>query len=189
MSDDAPTAERRSLATVREPATAAASGSSSGMAAGVGKTYRMLLEGHAEPEAGRDVVIGFLETHGRARDRASWRRASRSSRAAASPTADTELEEMDLPAILARAPELCLIDELAHTNAAGRRARQALRGRRGRARRRDRRASRPSTSSTSRSLNDQVAELTGIRVRETIPDAVLGARRRGRADRPHAARR
>src|SRR5258708_21536772 len=76
-----------------------------GMAAGVGKTFRMLLEGHAEQEAGRDVVIGLLETHGRAetaalaqglpmipRPRVVYR--------------DTELEKMDLPAILARAPEL-----------------------------------------------------------------------------------
>ncbi len=89
-----------------------------GMAAGVGKTFRMLLEGYAEQEAGRDVVIGLLETHGRAdtaalaeglpmipRRRVTYR--------------DTTLEEMDLPAILARAPELCLIDELAHTNAPG----------------------------------------------------------------------
>ena len=88
--------------------------------------------------SGRDVVIGYLEPHGRAetaaqadglevvpRRRVTYR--------------DTPLEEMDLPAILRRAPELCLIDELAHTNAPGRRAREALRGRRGRARRRDRR--------------------------------------------------
>ena len=88
------------------------------MAAGVGKTYRMLQEGQAEAEAGRDVVIGYLEPHGRAetapqaegleivpRRRVRYR--------------ETELEEMDLPAILARGPELCLIDELAHTNAPG----------------------------------------------------------------------
>ena len=89
-----------------------------GMAAGVGKTFRMLLEGHAEQEAGRDVVIGLVETHGRAetaalaeglpmipRRRVDYR--------------GTEVEEMDLPAILARAPELCLIDELAHANPPG----------------------------------------------------------------------
>ena len=45
------------------------------MAAGVGKTYRMLQEGQAEPEAGRDVVIGYLEPHGRAGDRGPGRRA------------------------------------------------------------------------------------------------------------------
>jgi len=143
-----------------------------GMAAGVGKTYFMLLEGHAEQEAGRDVVIGLLETHGREetalvaeglpllpRRRVRYR--------------ETALEEMDLPAILRRAPELCLIDELAHTNA-------------------------PGTEHTKRyedveevlaagidvlstlnvqhleSLNDQITELSGVRVRETIPDAILG---------------
>ena len=90
------------------------------MAAGVGKTYRMLQEGQAEAEAGRDVVIGYLEPHGRAetlalaegievvpRRRVSYR--------------DTVLEEMDLPAILRRDPELCLIDELAHTTSRVRR--------------------------------------------------------------------
>src|SRR4051794_16714760 len=89
-----------------------------GMAAGVGKTYRMLQEAQAEAEAGRDVVIGYLEPHGRAetvaqaqglevvpRRRVTYR--------------DTTIEEMDLPAILRRKPELCLIDELAHTNAPG----------------------------------------------------------------------
>ena len=89
-----------------------------GMAAGVGKTFRMLIEGHAEQEAGRDVVIGLLETHGRAetaalaeglpivpRRRVEYR--------------GTEVEEMDLPGIIVRAPELCLIDELAHTNPPG----------------------------------------------------------------------
>src|SRR3954451_3772004 len=89
-----------------------------GMAAGVGKTYRMLQEARAEAENGRDVVIGYLEPHRRPqtaaqagglevvpRRRVSYR--------------DVPLEEMDLPAILERAPELCLVDELAHTNAPG----------------------------------------------------------------------
>ena len=57
-----------------------------GMAAGVGKTYRMLLEGHAEQEAGRDVVIGLLETHGRA-ETARLAEGLRSSRAGACATA------------------------------------------------------------------------------------------------------
>src|ERR1700743_3565257 len=89
-----------------------------GMAAGVGKTYRMLQEGQAEALAGRDVVIGYLEPHGRSetleqaavlevvpRRRVEYR--------------DTALEEMDLPGVLRRDPELSLIDELAHTNAPG----------------------------------------------------------------------
>jgi len=143
-----------------------------GMAAGVGKTFRMLLEGHAEQEAGRDVVIGLLETHGRAetaklaeglpmipRRRVVYR--------------DTALEEMDLPAILQRAPELCLIDELAHTNAPGvehaKRYEDVD----------DVLAAGIDVLSTLNvqhleSLNDRIAELTGIRVRETIPDDVLG---------------
>ncbi len=142
------------------------------MAAGVGKTYRMLVEGRVEKDAGRDVVIGLLETHRRVdtarvaeglevipRRKVSYR--------------GTELEEMDLPGILARAPELCLIDELAHTNAPG-----------------VEHAKRYEDVETVlnagidvlstlnvqhlESLNDQVAELSGIRVRETIPDAFLG---------------
>jgi two-component system, OmpR family, sensor histidine kinase KdpD len=143
-----------------------------GMAAGVGKTFRMLLEGHAEQDAGRDVVIGLLETHGRAetahlaeglpmipRRRVTYR--------------DTTLEEMDLPAILERVPELCLIDELAHTNAPGvehpKRYEDVD----------DVLAAGFDVVSTLNvqhleSLNDQIAELTGVRVRETLPDDVLG---------------
>jgi two-component system sensor histidine kinase KdpD len=143
-----------------------------GMAAGVGKTYYMLLEGHAEQEAGRDVVIGLLETHGRAdtarlaeglpivpRLRVSYR--------------DTELEEMDLPAIVRRAPELCLIDELAHTNAPGLAHAKRYEDVE------DVLSAGIDVFSTLNvqhleSLNDRVTELSGIRVRETIPDAILG---------------
>jgi len=143
-----------------------------GMAAGVGKTYRMLLEGHADVEAGRDVVIGLLETHGRAetariadglamvpRRRVRYREAV--------------LEEMDLPAILNRAPELCLIDELAHTNAPG--TEHAKRYEDVEAVL----AAGIDVLSTLNiqhleSLNDHITELSGVRVRETIPDAILG---------------
>jgi two-component system sensor histidine kinase KdpD len=143
-----------------------------GMAAGVGKTYRMLLEGQAEQEAGHDVVIGLLETHGRAdtarvaeglelvpRRRVRYR--------------DTVVEEMDLPSILRRRPEICLIDELAHTNVPGTEH--------------DKRfedieavldAGIDVLSSLNvqhlESLNDHITELSGVRVRETIPDAILG---------------
>jgi two-component system sensor histidine kinase KdpD len=144
-----------------------------GMAAGVGKTYQMLREGQVEAENGRDVVIGYLEPHGRAdtvaqaegleivpRRRVAYR--------------DSVLEEMDVPALLRRQPELALIDELAHTNAPGiehekryQDVDEVL-------------AAGIDVFSTVNvqhleSLNDQVAELTGIRVRETVPDAVLGA--------------
>src|SRR5664280_1380386 len=142
------------------------------MAAGVGKTYRMLLEGRAELEAGRDVVIGLLETHGRAetaglaeglqvvpRRRLEYR--------------ETALEEMDLPAILRRAPELCLIDELAHTNAPGTEHAKRYEDIE------DVLAAGIDVLSTVNvqhleSLNDHITELSGIRVRETIPDAILG---------------
>jgi two-component system, OmpR family, sensor histidine kinase KdpD len=142
-----------------------------GMAAGVGKTYRMLQEAQAEAESGRDVVIGYLEPH---------KRPQTAAQAAGLETVprrrvvyrDLTLDEMNLPAILERRPELCLIDELAHTNAPG--------------------TEHPkrfddvvdvldagidvfSTVNVQHleSLNDQVAELTGTRVRETLPDGVL----------------
>src|ERR1035437_2699489 len=143
-----------------------------GMAAGVGKTYRMLQEGQAEAEAGRDVVIGYLEPHGRAETVAQAERLETIPRRRLS-YRDTTLEEMDLPAILHRRPELCLIDELAHTNAPGvehaKRFEDIA----------DVLTAGIDVYSTVNvqhleSLNDQVAELTGIRVRETVPDAVLG---------------
>jgi two-component system, OmpR family, sensor histidine kinase KdpD len=142
-----------------------------GMAAGVGKTYRMLQEGHAEAEAGRDVVVGLVETHRRPetaalvegleivpRRRVEYR--------------GTVLEEMDLPRILERSPELVLIDELAHSNAPG--VEHAKRYE-------DITAVLAagidvySTVNVQHleSLNDRVAELTGTRVRETVPDSVV----------------
>jgi two-component system, OmpR family, sensor histidine kinase KdpD len=143
-----------------------------GMAAGVGKTYRMLQEGHAEAEAGRDVAIGYMEPHKRPETSALAQGLETVPRRRLT-YRDTELEEMDLPALLARAPELALIDELAHTNAPGL----------GHGKRyedvRDVLAAGIDVFSTVNvqhleSLNDQVTELTGTRVRETIPDAVLG---------------
>ncbi len=142
-----------------------------GMAAGVGKTYRMLQEGQAEAEAGRDVVVGYLEEHGRAETIAQAEGLELVPRR----TIDyrgSALEEMDLPAVLQRQPELCLVDELAHTNVPG--------------------LEHPkryedvedllhaglevySTVNVQHleSLNDRVTELTGTRVRETVPDSVL----------------
>jgi two-component system sensor histidine kinase KdpD len=142
-----------------------------GMAAGAGKTFRMLQEGHAEADLGRDVAIGLVETHGREqtaqlvegldvipRRRVEYRGAT--------------LEEMDLPALLARAPELALIDELAHTNAPGvehaKRYEDVA----------DVLAAGSDVFSTLNvqhleSLKDAVFELTGVRVHETVPDSVL----------------
>jgi two-component system sensor histidine kinase KdpD len=143
-----------------------------GMAAGVGKTYRMLQEGHAQLEAGRDVVIGLLETHGRAETQAlaeglpvvPQRRVD---------YRGTELWDMDLPGVLKRAPELALVDELAHTNAPGLEHEKRYEDIE------DLLNAGIDVLSTVNvqhleSLNDQVAELSGVRVRETVPDSVLG---------------
>ena len=85
-----------------------------GMAAGVGKTYRMLQEGHAELDAGRDVAIGYMEPHRRPETSALAGGLEAVPRRTL-PYRGTELEEMDLPALLDRAPELALVDELAGT--------------------------------------------------------------------------
>ncbi len=143
-----------------------------GMAAGVGKTYRMLQEGHAEQNAGRDVAIGYMEPHRRPETSALAEGLETVSRRRVA-YRDTELEEMDLAALLVRAPEVALIDELAHTNAPGVEHEKRYEDVR------DVLAAGVDVFSTVNvqhleSLNDQVAELTGTRVRETIPDAVLG---------------
>jgi two-component system sensor histidine kinase KdpD len=144
-----------------------------GMAAGVGKTFRMLQEGRAEAEVGRDVVIGYLEPHDRAETTAQAQGLELVPRRRVS-HGDTTVEEMDLPAILQRAPELCLIDELAHTNPPGVEHEKRYQDIQ------DVLASGADVFSTVNvqhleSLNDQVAELTGVRVRETFPDAALAA--------------
>jgi two-component system sensor histidine kinase KdpD len=144
-----------------------------GMAPGVGKTYRMLQEGVAEADSGRDVAIGYLEPHGRAET------VAQADGLETIPRREVDyrgkpLEEMDLPAVLARRPELCLIDELAHTNAPGvehekryEDVRDVL----------DAGIDVFSTVNVQHleSLNDQVTQLTGALVRETIPDEVLSA--------------
>jgi two-component system sensor histidine kinase KdpD len=144
-----------------------------GMAAGVGKTYRMLQEGQAEAAAGRDVVIGYLEPHEREETSAQARGLEVVPRRPAR-VREVEVAEMDLPALLARAPELALIDELAHANPPG-----LEHGKRyediddvlG--------AGIDVFSTVNvqhlESLVDQVAELTGVRVRETVPDSVLAS--------------
>lgn len=142
-----------------------------GMAAGVGKTYRMLQEGHAEAESGRDVVIGYLEPHDRAETLAQARGLQMVTPRRVS-HGDLSLEEMDLSAILDRRPELALIDELAHTNAKGLEHQKRYEDID------DVLAAGIDVFSTVNvqhleSLNDRVAELTGVRVRETFPDSVL----------------
>jgi two-component system sensor histidine kinase KdpD len=142
-----------------------------GMAAGVGKTYRMLQEGYAELQTGRDMSIGYLETHGRhdierlSRGMPILPRRMVSYRG-------MELEEMDLPGILALAPNLCLIDELAHTNAPGSEHEKRFEDV-------DEVIAAGINVFTTlnvqhlESLNDRITELSGIRVRETLPDGVL----------------
>jgi two-component system, OmpR family, sensor histidine kinase KdpD len=144
-----------------------------GMAAGVGKTYKMLQDGQAEAIAGRDVVIGYLEPHGRT-DTLVQAEGLESVPRRFVNYRDTVLEEMDLPGIIARHPELCLIDELAHTNAPGTEHAKRYEDIA------DVLAAGVDVYSTVNvqhleSLNDQVAELTGTRVRETVPDAVLAS--------------
>jgi two-component system sensor histidine kinase KdpD len=144
-----------------------------GMAAGVGKTYRMLQEGRAEAEAGRDVVIGYLEPHDRAQTAAQAAGLELVPRRRVE-HGELTVDEMDLPALLRRAPELALIDELAHTNPPGlehvKRYEDID----------DVLAAGIDVFSTVNvqhleSLNDRVAELTGVTVRETFPDSVLSS--------------
>lgn len=142
-----------------------------GAAPGVGKTYTMLREGNQLRAKGIDIVVGLLETHGRQeteeqigslelipRRKLQYRQ--------------TELEEMDTRAIIKRNPEVVLIDELAHTNIPGSRYKKRYEdmmeileaG-----------ISVITTVNVQHleSLNDAVEQLTGIRVRERVPDAIL----------------
>lgn len=142
-----------------------------GMAPGVGKTYRMLEEGYRLRQEGIDVVIGLLETHNRQET------AQRAEGLEVVPRqqincSDIILSEMDTDAVLARQPQLVLIDELAHTNVPGSQ--------------REKRyqdvevvlAAGIDVYSTVNiqhleSLNDLVARITGVVVRERIPDRLL----------------
>jgi two-component system sensor histidine kinase KdpD len=143
------------------------------MAAGVGKTYRMLQEGRQAQDEGRDVVIGYLEPHDRPETAAIAVGLETVPRLRAQ-HGDLELDEMDVDAVIRRAPELALVDELAHTNAPGMRNEkryqdidEIL----------DAGIDVISTVNVQHleSLNDAIAELTDVRVRETFPDSVLEA--------------
>ena len=142
-----------------------------GAAPGVGKTYEMLTEGAARKRAGVDVVIGVVETHGRAETEAlvkdldliPKKQIDYQGRAIA---------EMDIDEVLKRRPRLALIDELAHTNAPG--SRHAKRWQDVE----ELLAAGIDVFSTLNiqhleSLNDVVASFTRVRVRETVPDSVL----------------
>ncbi|MBV9749770.1 MAG: sensor histidine kinase KdpD [Acetobacteraceae bacterium] len=144
-----------------------------GAAPGVGKTYEMLLTAQAKRREGVDVVIGVVETHGRAETEALAQGLEVIPRRKID-YRDRLIEEMDLDAILARRPRLVLVDELAHTNAPGSRhpkryldVEELL-------------AAGINVYATLNiqhveSLNDVVAKITRIRVRETVPDSIVDA--------------
>jgi two-component system, OmpR family, sensor histidine kinase KdpD len=142
-----------------------------GMAAGVGKTYRMLEEGRQAQHEGRDVVIGYLEPHDRAETSALAEGVEQVPHLRGS-HGGVELAEMDVDAVIARKPELALVDELAHTNAQEARNEKRyedideILG-----------AGIDVISTVNiqhlESLNDTIFELTEVRVRETFPDRVL----------------
>lgn len=142
-----------------------------GAAPGVGKTYEMLQSAHARRKSGTDVVVGFVETHGRAETEALVRGLEVIPRKLLEYRGQI-VEEMDLDAVIARRPKIALVDELAHTNAAGSRhpkryldVEELL--------------SHGIDVYTSvniqhiESLNDVVAQITHVRVRETVPDSIF----------------
>ena len=144
-----------------------------GSAAGVGKTYAMLSEGHRRAERGADVAVAFAETHGRPLTTALVDgleiipRAKLDYRGAI-------FEEMDIDAVLARHPQIALVDELAHTNIPGSRnekrwqdVEELL----------DAGIDVISTVNVQHleSLNDVVEKITGVPQRETVPDAIVRA--------------
>jgi two-component system sensor histidine kinase KdpD len=142
-----------------------------GAAPGVGKTYEMLQSAHARLKAGIDVVVGVVETHGRAETEALLRGLEVLPRKRLT-YKDQTLEEMDLDALIERRPQIALVDELAHTNAPGSRhpkryldVEELL--------------SHGIDVYTAvnvqhiESLNDVVAQITHVRVRETVPDSVF----------------
>jgi two-component system, OmpR family, sensor histidine kinase KdpD len=142
-----------------------------GAAPGVGKTYKMLEEGHRRLSRGTDVVIGFVETHGRKHTADLIEGMEVVPRAKVS-YRGTTLEEMDLAAVLARRPQVALVDELAHTNAPGspnekrwQDIEELL----------DAGITVITTVNVQHleSLNDVVYEITGVRQRESVPDAVV----------------
>jgi two-component system sensor histidine kinase KdpD len=142
-----------------------------GAAPGVGKTYKMLEEARAKRKDGVDVVVGVVETHGRAETEALLAGLEVVPRRRVDYRGRT-LEEMDLDAIVARRPQLVLVDELAHTNAPGSRhpkryldVEELL-------------ANRIDVYTTVNvqhieSLNDVVAQITRVRIRETVPDSIF----------------
>src|SRR5512139_4048366 len=139
-----------------------------GAAPGVGKTYVMIEDAHTLRRQGLDVIIGFVETYGRAETEAQIKDLEIVPRRRM-PYRGIELEEMDLSAILRRRPQVCLVDELAHSNVPGcrnpKRFQDVL----------DLVDAGIDVMTAVNiqhveTLNDAVARVTGVRVRETVPD-------------------
>src|SRR5580693_2790335 len=143
-----------------------------GAAAGVGKTYAMLNEGHRRQERGADVVVGFVESHGRPLTEALIGDLEVVPRQVVE-YRGSRLEEMDLDAVLARRPKIALVDELAHTNVPGsgkneKRWQDVL----------EILAAGIGVITTVNiqhleSIADEVEHMTGARVRERVPDWVV----------------
>ena len=142
-----------------------------GAAPGVGKTYEMLRDAHGLRDRGLDVVVGYVETYGRAETQAQIGDLEVVPRARVHYRGVT-MEEMDLDAILRRRPDVCVVDELAHTNAPGSRH-----GKRHEDVRELLDAGIHVMTAVNiqhlETLNDAVARATGVRVRETVPDTFL----------------
>ena len=142
-----------------------------GAAPGVGKTYRMLEEGHRRRERGTDVVVGFVETHGRAHTESLIGELEVVPRHDVTYRGAT-FTEMDVDAILRRRPDVALVDELAHTNVPG--SRNAKRWQDI-----EELLDAGITVITNvniqhlESINDVVQQITGVPQRETVPDAVV----------------
>ena len=142
-----------------------------GAAPGVGKTYEMLQQARARKQDGYDIVVGVVETHGRKETQALLDGLEIIPRRRFE-YKDQWLEEMDLDAVIARRPQIALVDELAHTNAPGSRhpkryldVEELL----------NRGIDVYTTVNIQHieSLNDVVAQITHVRVRETVPDSVF----------------
>jgi len=142
-----------------------------GFAAGVGKTYQMLEDAHELARRGVDVVIGYLEPHGR-KDTIAQAQGLELIPRCKMEYRSAVFEEMNMQAILERHPEVCIVDELPHTNVPGsthlKRWENVLELL-------DAGIDVMTTMNIQHleSLNDQVKDMTGVRVRETIPDWVM----------------
>jgi two-component system, OmpR family, sensor histidine kinase KdpD len=142
-----------------------------GSAAGTGKTYRMLNEAQDLHRRGMDVVVGFVETHGRAETQAQIRDLEVIPRQRI-PYRKVELEEMDVDAVIARHPQVAIVDELAHSNVPGARHRKRWEDVMSLL---DEGINVISAVNVQHleSLNDVIANTLGVTVRETVPDWVV----------------